>query len=45
VGAKWEEILVIESGRARWLDDETPNVRQWRQIAAGESYRPRPAAT
>jgi len=41
VGAKWEEILVIEGGKARWLDDEPPHVRQWSQIAAGADYRPR----
>ncbi len=41
VGAKWEEILVIEDGKARWLDDEPPHVRQWSQIAAGANYRPR----
>lgn len=41
VGAKWEEILVIEDGRARWLDDEPPHVRQWRNIGAGASYAPR----
>lgn len=40
VGAKWEEILVIEDGRARWLDDEPPHVRQWRQIQNDEGYRP-----
>lgn len=40
VGAKWEEILVIENGRARWLDAEPPHVRQWARIAAGEDYRP-----
>jgi len=40
VGAKWEEILVIDGGKARWLDDNPPHVRQWAQIAAGESYRP-----
>jgi hypothetical protein len=40
VGAKWEEILVIEDGKARWLDDEPPHVRQWSQIAAGVDYRP-----
>jgi hypothetical protein len=41
VGAKWEEILVIEDGKARWLDDESPHVHQWSQIAAGADYRPR----
>ncbi len=40
-GAKWEEILVIEDGRARWLDDEPPHVWQWRAIDAGNSYAPR----
>jgi len=40
VGAKWEEILIIEGGKARWLDDEPPHVRQWSQIAAGVGYRP-----
>jgi hypothetical protein len=29
LGAKWEEILVIEKGRARWLEDEPPHVLQW----------------
>ena len=28
-GAKWEEILVIEDGRARWLEDDPPHVRKW----------------
>ncbi len=40
VGAKWEEILVIEGEKARWLDDRPPHVRQWTQIAAGADYRP-----
>lgn len=43
-GAKWEEILVIENGRAHWLDDEPPHVRQWREIDAGRDYPPRAAA-
>ena len=42
VGAKWEEILVIDQGKARWLDDEPPHVRQWAQIASGGDYRPAP---
>ena len=45
VGAKWEEILVIEDAKARWLDDEPPHVVQWRAIAAGADYAPRPSAT
>lgn len=40
VGAKWEEILLIEDGEARWLDDKPPHVRQWAQIAGGYDYRP-----
>ncbi|MFZ2030427.1 MAG: M24 family metallopeptidase [Vitreimonas sp.] len=40
VGAKWEEILVIEGGRARWLDEETPHVRQWRLAEAQRDYGP-----
>lgn len=45
VGAKWEEILIIEDGKARWLDDSPPHVRQWSQITAGVDYRPTPAAS
>jgi hypothetical protein len=40
VGAKWEEILLIEDGKARWLDDNPPHVRQWSQIASGHPYGP-----
>ena len=40
VGAKWEEILVIEQGRARWLDECPPHVRQWRKIEQGLPYAP-----
>lgn len=40
VGAKWEEILVIENGKARWLDNDVPHVRQWSRINAGLSYLP-----
>ncbi len=43
VGAKWEEILVIDKGKAYWLDETPPHVRQWAQIAAGESYSPQAA--
>lgn len=32
-GAKWEEILVIEKGRARWLETEPPHVRGWSAVA------------
>lgn len=28
VGAKWEEILVVEEDRAYWLDDDLPHVRR-----------------
>lgn len=40
VGAKWEEILVINRGKARWLDDQPPHVRQWASIAKGGAYGP-----
>lgn len=43
-GAKWEEILVIEGGKARWLDDEPPHVKQWQLIERGEDYAPRSLA-
>ncbi len=39
-GAKWEEILVIDNGKARWLDDQAPHVRQWRLIAQQQDYGP-----
>ena len=29
VGAKWEEILVIENGKARWLEDNPPHAAEW----------------
>ena len=40
VGAKWEEILVITKGVARWLEPTPPHVDQWRRIAAGQCYAP-----
>lgn len=40
-GAKWEEILIIDGGHARWLDDEPPHVRQWQLIAEQRDYGPR----
>ncbi|RZV54067.1 MAG: M24 family metallopeptidase [Pseudomonadales bacterium] len=40
VGAKWEEILVIECGTAQWLDDKPPHVCQWAHIAEGANYLP-----
>jgi Xaa-Pro aminopeptidase len=33
VGAKWEEILVVEEQRAYWLDDDLPHVHRWRPSA------------
>jgi Xaa-Pro aminopeptidase len=33
LGAKWEEILVIDRSDARWLDDDLPHVRAPRQAA------------
>ena len=40
-GAKWEEILVIQDGKAHWLDEKPPHVHQWQQIAKGAAYVPR----
>jgi Xaa-Pro aminopeptidase len=40
VGAKWEEIMVIQNGKAHWLDDDVPHMRQWQQISSGNSYKP-----
>ena len=41
VGAKWEEILVIENGKAYWLEDQPPHLKQYEQIRQQKSYRPR----
>lgn len=41
VGAKWEEILVIQDGQARWLDDDVPHVRQWPLAAQARDYGPK----
>jgi hypothetical protein len=30
IGAKWEELLVIQNGDVYWLDDDTPHIRYWR---------------
>ncbi|MBA3667552.1 MAG: aminopeptidase P family protein [Sphingomonas sp.] len=40
VGAKWEEILVIQGGRAAWLDDDVPHLRQWAMANGGGEYGP-----
>lgn len=29
VGAKWEELLVVQDGEVFWLDDDTPHMRWW----------------
>lgn len=44
VGAKWEEILVIQNGNAWWLDDEVPHLHQWERINRGQLYGPVEAA-
>jgi Xaa-Pro aminopeptidase len=31
VGAKWEELLVIEDRQARWLDEVLPHVQRWQR--------------
>jgi Xaa-Pro aminopeptidase len=33
IGAKWEELLVVEERRVFWLDDDLPHVRRWQQGA------------
>ena len=35
VGVKFEEILIIDSDGARWLDDDLPHHRRWASAAAG----------
>ena len=35
VGAKWEELLVVQDGAVFWLDDDTPHLRYWRRHGAG----------
>lgn len=30
VGAKWEELLVVQDGEVFWLDDDTPHMRYWK---------------
>ncbi len=40
IGAKWEEIMIIQNGRARWLQNRPPHVRQWKNIQNGLSYTP-----
>jgi Metallopeptidase family M24 len=40
VGAKWEDILIIDGGRARWLDDDVPHVQQWSLAVQARDYGP-----
>jgi hypothetical protein len=35
VGAKWEELLVIQDGAVFWLDDDNPHMRYWHGHGAG----------
>jgi hypothetical protein len=35
IGAKWEELLVIQDGEVFWLDDDSPHIRYWRAHGAG----------
>jgi hypothetical protein len=37
VGAKWEELLVIDQDRAYWLDDDLPHVRRWNERPAARA--------
>jgi hypothetical protein len=34
VGAKWEELLVIQDGAVFWLDDDVPHMRYWQRHGA-----------
>ncbi len=34
-GVKWEEILVVTSNNAYWLDDDLPHVRFWNEYQGG----------
>jgi len=33
IGAKWEEMLVVEDLRAYWLDDDLPHVHRWQRAS------------
>jgi hypothetical protein len=33
VGVKFEEILLIDSDGARWLDDDLPHIKRWQAYA------------
>jgi hypothetical protein len=35
VGAKWEELLVVQDGEVFWLDDDNPHMRYWRRHRQG----------
>lgn len=43
VGAKWEELLVVQDGEVFWLDDDNPHMRYWRAHKAG--FLPDPAGS
>jgi hypothetical protein len=36
VGAKFEEILIIDGNGARWLDDDLPHHRRWAEFKSSE---------
>lgn len=35
IGAKWEELLLIQDGEVRWLDDDNPHMRYWQRHDGG----------
>ena len=39
LGAKWEEIMVIDAAGARWLDDSLPHVTRVRRADAEAAAR------
>jgi len=32
IGAKFEELLVVDEDGVYWLDDDLPNVRRWERV-------------
>ena len=37
IGAKFEEILVVDAAGVRWLDDDLPHVRHWRRLGSAQA--------
>lgn len=45
IGAKWEELLVIQDGEVFWLDDDNPHMRYWRAHAVDGAVPARESRT